>query len=356
VKRVALFFAVLLVAGAIAGLAGVLVPALASNKSSPPTGVSDAPHANPQLVGPQVYDAKFVCGTVSESDFLAGAPVVPGTYETTINVHNPSSTDPVPMVKWASVALPGEELGPLVVLGFGYEVLPNHAFEIDCEEISNALALPAGTFVKGFVGIIISDGALDVTAVYSAQYLSVAAGSEGLGQAMDVEPVPARAYVSDPTPGGPSNVYAAKFVCGAAGADDPVVAADYRSAINVYNPNGFDVYLQKKVVLANPEGEEFGDISEWRNEIIPPNGAFEIDCADIESFFPDPDPPLPPLIKGFVVIETLDEPTGLAFNGELDVVPVHTVRRVTGTPNNGYGMDIEVLRVAKQQKTALPAP
>jgi hypothetical protein len=260
----------------------------------------------------------------------------------------------VTLRKKVAVALPAEVVGPVVVLESAYYLGPDYAFEIDCNEILSALG--GAAFAKGFVVIVSPLGPegepalpLDVTAVYTLRNISAG----GLGQAIDVERVPAFTPLAGPSTD--TFVYAAKFVCGPSAGPDPVVAGDYATSINVHNPNGFDVYFKKKVVLANSEGEDFGAISAWRYEPVPPGGAFEIDCTDIRSFFLQP-PPLPAFIKGFVVIETQNDPGGLGSSGELDVVPVYSVRRITGAPNNGYGNDLDVLRVTKKVKTAPPGP
>ena len=353
-KKGILFLSPLVVAGVIAGLVAVLLPAAASEKTLSPTTASDAISVSSQQGGPLEYSAKFICGTVTEVDYEELGRLVPGTYKTAVNVHNPSFTEPVTLAKKVAVALPGEVVGPIKVISTSFTLWPDYAFEIDCNEILSALGGVA--FAKGFVVIISPLGPegepalpLDVTAVYTLQ--NVSAG--GLGQAIDVEPVPAFT-----PPAGPSTdtfVYAAKFVCGPSAGPDPVVTGDYATGINVHNPNTFDVYLTKKVVLANGEGDSFGAISNLRYESLKPDGAFEIDCADIRSFsFPPGAPPLPAFIKGFVVIETQNDPSGLGFNGELDVVPVYSVRRITVAPNSGYGNDLDVLRVTKKSKAAPP--
>jgi hypothetical protein len=331
-----------------------LLPAAASEKTLSPTTASDAISVSSQQGGPLEYSAKFICGTVTEVDYEELGRLVPGTYKTAVNVHNPSFTEPVTLAKKVAVALPAEVVGPIEVISTAFTLWPDYAFEIDCNEILSALGGVA--FAKGFVVIISPLGPegqpalpLDVTAVYTLQ--NVSAG--GLGQAIDVEPVPAFT-----PPAGPSTdtfVYAAKFVCGPSAGPDPVVTGDYATGINVHNPNTFDVYLTKKVVLANGEGDSFGAISNLRYESLKPDGAFEIDCADIRSFsFPPGAPPLPAFIKGFVVIETQNDPSGLGFNGELDVVPVYSVRRITVASNSGYGNDLDVLRVTKKSKAAPP--
>jgi hypothetical protein len=363
-KKGVLLLSALLVAGGIAGLVALLLPAAASEKSFSPITASDAVSVSSDGGGPLEYSAKFICGSVSEADYEELGHLVPGTYLTAVNVHNPSLTEPVTLLKKVAVALPDEVVGPIVIISDGFTVGPDYAFEVDCQEIFDALKAAGYTYTsaKGFVVItspLGPDGEpalpLDVTAVYTLQNVSAVAGSEGLGLAIDVEPVPAFTVPSAPDPTAPSNVYSAKFVCGPSAGPDPVVTGDYATGINVHNPNIYDVYLTKKVVLAYAEGEDFGPISAFQYEYLPPDGAWEIDCSDIRGFFP-PGQPLPAFIKGFVVIETMDDPTGLGMNGELDVVPVYTVRRVTAAPNNGYGNDIDVLRVAKEAKTAPPPP
>jgi len=113
-----------------------------------------------------------------------GAQVVRGLYATAINVHNPRFPNPpddgtVAFAKKVAFALPWQKSGP--VSSFERAILkPNHAFEVDCEEIAEIYQdlVPRGTgtpppfpvFLKGFL-VIMSPADLDVTAVYSSRPL-----------------------------------------------------------------------------------------------------------------------------------------------------------------------------------------
>jgi hypothetical protein len=327
VKRLLLYLSPLIVAGVIAG---VIAPRIVTSGPFGP---------------PLVYSAKFVCGNVT-------ANFVPGQYETAVNVHNPSDTETVEVFKKVVVALPqGNLLEPPIPIG-AFLVPPDYAFEVDCAEI---LSYTGGPWATGFVVIYSFSGApVDVTAVYTGQAVSNLAGQEGLGQALDVEAVPSRVYVTDPPPSGqPHNFYSPKFVCGIqSGTDDPVVEGTYQTSINIHNPNGYAVQFRKTAVLALREGDPFQGTIVYETEVLPPDGALEVTCANIADLLPE----APPLFyKGFVVIETEDDPTGLASNGELDVVPVYTVSRQTSSPA-GADMDLDVLRVSKRAQAVPPGP
>jgi len=156
------------------------------------------------------YSVKFVCGQSQEprpcleyregtenvSHWICpestvpaganGAQVVRGLYATAINVHNPAlpksgDDGTVVFAKKVAIALPWQKSGP--VSHFERAVLkPNHAFEIDCEEIAAMFlnSVPGGTstpppfpvFLKGFL-VIMSPAELDVTAVYTARDVGV---------------------------------------------------------------------------------------------------------------------------------------------------------------------------------------
>jgi hypothetical protein len=139
------------------------------------------------------YSAKFVCGSVAAGEI---APVVPGDYETAINVHNPweETGDEIGLYKkavWAQT----EEVTPAPPSSWEYyTIYPNRAFEIDCSEIAEWLwpleEPPA--FYKGFV-VIESPNELDVVGVYTAERIE----TEGKGFALDIEAVP---YTRQPAP------------------------------------------------------------------------------------------------------------------------------------------------------------
>lgn len=111
-------------------------------------------------------------------------------------------------------------------------------------------------------------------------------------------------------------VYSAKFVCGNQAdmkLSSPVVPADYRTAINVHNPNNVEVKFTKKVVLAGREDESLNEPSKEIPFVLKPDYAFEIDCEDIYNI--GNFDPATPFAKGFVVITT---------RMQLDLVGVYT--------------------------------
>ena len=108
--------------------------------------------------------------------------------------------------------------------------------------------------------------------------------------------------------------YAAKYVCGVATSQSGagiVAPGAYFTSINVHNPSNEKVEFQKKFVIALPSENPEGKVSQLFAAGLVPDGAFEIECADIlkrlgvqQTF-----------VKGFVV---------LLSRTELDVVAVYT--------------------------------
>lgn len=115
-------------------------------------------------IGPRVYYAvKFVCGRLP-TDLHPG--LVPGVYQTAINIHNPN-TSRLQFRKKAVIANPQGQ-PPGQVSAFQTEVLePNRALEVDCRNIRALFNIPptVGFAQKGFV--VIEGGPLDVVAVYT---------------------------------------------------------------------------------------------------------------------------------------------------------------------------------------------
>jgi hypothetical protein len=127
--------------------------------------------------------------------------------------------------------------------------------------------------------------------------------------------------------------YAVKFVCGGASGEDSigVVTGVYATAVNVHNPGVGKAVFAKKVAVAFPF-EIAGPISKFRLAQLQPNQAFEIDCVDIFSFFPEEEFKF---LKGFVVIQS---PV------ELDITAVYTAR-----PSNGEVSTIDVETIAPRK-------
>jgi len=129
------------------------------------------------------YAAKFMCGAVDAKE-AAGAAVRPGTYETSINIHNPQILLPppppdappqVPRVFFAKKAVlaPAEGEKPIAPSGFRADfLLPDYAMQVDCKIIRDLLG-PAGTarFIEGFVVLLViplpAPAELDVVGIYT---------------------------------------------------------------------------------------------------------------------------------------------------------------------------------------------
>ncbi|MBI1884790.1 MAG: hypothetical protein HYS09_00460 [Chloroflexi bacterium] len=132
-------------------------------------GSTSAATTSPSLL----YVVKFVC--VPEVGPAAGA-VVPGTYKTAINVHNPNP-DPVPFTKKAVIAK-SEDLsrGPISTIK-NLTLNPDKALEIDCADIKNVLFAGKTQAVgKGFV-VIETSVQLDVVSV-NTQLTTVGSSEE----------------------------------------------------------------------------------------------------------------------------------------------------------------------------------
>jgi hypothetical protein len=110
------------------------------------------------------YAAKVACGTLVR-ELKTGTGVVPQTYATTINIHNPSDSVAF-FVKSLVVTLPPGMQRP-VKPGRPYtdSLPPNHALASDCTDIRRRweVGLP---FFEGFL-LIESRMSLDVVGVYT---------------------------------------------------------------------------------------------------------------------------------------------------------------------------------------------
>jgi len=141
-----------------------------------------------------IYSAKFVCSQNKEPVHPSYYGVVPGVYETDINVQNPRYGTTLTIYKrvvWA----PEEPNSSIpVLLGTGVQVLPPlAAFRIDCKEIIASLiaaGIPVMGTVMGFVILITSIPDLNVVAVYTAAYFDPVTGIVGQVMSIEVERVP----------------------------------------------------------------------------------------------------------------------------------------------------------------------
>src|SRR6266581_2054440 len=122
------------------------------------------------------YAVKFVCGRSSGGP---GAPVAPGTYFTSINIHNPNRDSLVFQFK---VAAPPFQFFPLVLRS-------DQALSVTCSRIQKILG--GAPFAEGFA-VFHSRLPLDVVAVYSAM------GAGGLVSTEEIVRTPARTIATIP--------------------------------------------------------------------------------------------------------------------------------------------------------------
>jgi hypothetical protein len=136
--------------------------------------------------------------------------------------------------------------------------------------------------------------------------------------------------------------YSVKFICGSSGGGcgsscgGPVAPGKYFTAINIHNPTDRKIRFRKKVAVALP-GERPGHVSAFTFNILGPDEALEIDCADIYHRVGLPEGCF---LKGFVVIQSLVE---------LDVVAVYSA---AGAGGHVATLDVEYIgpRITKPGK------
>jgi hypothetical protein len=103
-------------------------------------------------------------------------------------------------------------------------------------------------------------------------------------------------------------IYSVKFVCGQQAPDPlsfepPVKPGNYATAVNVHNyHNSQQVPIRKKAVIALPEDQPPGQISQFVGLVLKPDQALEIDCQDISHLLTAAGTKLPQFIKGFVEV------------------------------------------------------
>lgn len=105
------------------------------------------------------YAAKFLCGSGSGAGIVA-----PGTYFTSINVHNPNEVEKVNFCKKFVIAPANEQQGGPISDRFPTALAADEAYEIECADILRPFGRKAA---KGFV-VLLSPAVLDVVAVYTA--------------------------------------------------------------------------------------------------------------------------------------------------------------------------------------------
>jgi len=145
-------------------------------------------------------------------------------------------------------------------------------------------------------------------------------------------------------------VYSVKFICGVQApnptlhlpSEPPVKPGNYATAVNIHNfHQNQRAIILKRAVIANPENQPLGQISPFRQVVLGPGQAFEIDCSDIVTLFGALPAPLPPFIKGFVELRGLPPnpfPT-------LSVTAVYTGQATAAAGAQGGPVSVEVVPV-----------
>ena len=123
------------------------------------------------------YAAKVVCTSDIPGTSQTSAAVLPGIYETAVNIHNPND-DTIKFRKKIAVQ------GQITDFMFG-ELGPDEVTRVTCREMVQDFGV---TFIHGVEGYLIieSTQSLDVTAVYTAGKRG------GEVEGIDVEHVPER--------------------------------------------------------------------------------------------------------------------------------------------------------------------
>jgi hypothetical protein len=121
--------------------------------------------------------------------------------------------------------------------------------------------------------------------------------------------------------------YAAKFICGVSKDEgQPVARGRYSTVVNVHNPQQKDeAEFRYKLAVAG-QGDN-GNISDFKDIVIKPDGAIYFDCKVVRATFDAGDP----LLDGFLVIESK--------RYSLDVVAVYTTNDFDG--NGVPAIDVE---------------
>jgi hypothetical protein len=137
---------------------------------------------NPELTprGPLYryqYAVKFICTSHIPGTSQTSGAVLPGHYQTAVNVHNPNRR----AVAWRRKLA----LGPDLIRPFiNNRLRPDGLFRVDCDDVTRDF----GPFIHGVEGFLVieSTASLDVTAVYTA------AGQDGWVSSLDIEQIKER--------------------------------------------------------------------------------------------------------------------------------------------------------------------
>jgi len=106
------------------------------------------------------YAAKFLCTANIPGTSQTTSSLLPGVYQTVINIHNPHDQEVRFRMK---IAVIGLEPSKFIDVG----LKPDHATRVDCIDIARDFGIPFVHGAEGFL-VIESTDSLDVTAVYTA--------------------------------------------------------------------------------------------------------------------------------------------------------------------------------------------
>lgn len=175
----------------------------------------------------------------------------------------------------------------------------------------------------------------------------------------------------------PNFGYPVKYLCGLSVTTNlagEVIVTDFRTAVNVHNPNPDPVAIDKKAVPSLSQDNP-GEPGERIYLEIPPDGAFEIDCPDIISLLElspsatgEGGGPVTNCVDGVDnapldgLVDFADPncfQTGFVFvrsEVEIDVVDVETAQRVidAGTPGVGHSIEVDTIEARSLPPEAAP--
>ncbi|MDO8614123.1 MAG: hypothetical protein Q7T33_00105 [Dehalococcoidia bacterium] len=145
------------------------------------------------------------------------------------------------------------------------------------------------------------------------------------------------------------NQYASKFLCGVisspASPAQILAPGVYNTAVNIHNPNNFDVTIQKKAVVSVPESVQPPALNQGlpgqrATHILKPDASMEVDCSEIAALAASAQPPCTGaagavgFCKGYLVVEAAFPQTvgGQVkyFAAQLDVTDILTIKEEDG--------------------------